>query len=385
MSRQGPDTETNPQATRPVESLWQRYPDYRVNLHPLPLKARAWYGDQLLADSSDCLRVSETRHRDCLYFPEGDVYWELFEPSEHRTTCPFKGEAAYWSLTAADPVEENLVWAYPEPFPEVAGLAGYVGFYSDRVRIVLEEPWPQAPEGVLQRRFPLWGDQRDLLHLMNPQPGDTSDVFIAPAFWKEEPVDHHGQPFARNVVEGGQLLGQAIVAASKAAPAQRVTSGYMTFTRPAGFHLPLQTSVTALRRGRSFSTLQTQTQQAGKLCCVGLFLLDAGGAEAFRETVDMPPVAAAMRPQPGFSEAQAHKTVSTAPLSVSIAFHDEVDLREWLLYANRAIYAGRGQAQGEGHVFTRDGRLVASYTVHAMIRPFSDARLARSVDSSTAM
>ena len=37
----------------------------------------------------------------------------------------------------------------------------------------------------------------------------------------------------------------------------------------------------------------------------------------------------------------------------SIAFHDEVDVTEWLLYANPAIYAGRGLAQGEGRVFTR--------------------------------
>ena len=34
------------------------------------------------------------------------------------------------------------------------------------------------------------------------------------------------------------------------------------------------------------------------------------------------------------------------------AFHDEVDVTEWLLYSNPAIYAGRGLVQGEGHVFT---------------------------------
>jgi acyl-CoA thioesterase len=81
-------------------------------------------------------------------------------------------------------------------------------------------------------------------------------------------------------------------------------------------------------------------------------------------------IAAAMRPHDGVSEAQAHVTLSTGILATTIAFHEEVDVTEWLLYANPAIYAGRGQAQGEGRVFTRDGRLVASYTVHAMIRAF---------------
>ena len=84
-------------------------------------------------------------------------------------------------------------------------------------------------------------------------------------------------------------------------------------------------------------------------------------------------VAAAMRPHEGVSEAQAHVTLSTGILAASVAFHDTVDVGEWLLYANPAIWAGRGLAQGEGRVFARDGRLVASYTVQAMIRAFRTA------------
>ena len=41
---------------------------------------------------------------------------------------------------------------------------------------------------------------------------------------------------------------------------------------------------------------------------------------------------------------------------------------QWMLYANPVTYAGRGLAQGEGRVYTEDGRLVASYAVQAMIR-----------------
>ena len=78
-----------------------------------------------------------------------------------------------------------------------------------------------------------------------------------------------------------------------------------------------------------------------------------------------------MRPHKGFGEADAHVTLSTGIMSVSIAFHDDVDVTEWLLYANPSTYAGRGLAQGEGRVFTQDGRLVASYSVQAMIRGFA--------------
>ena len=92
-----------------------------------------------------------------------------------------------------------------------------------------------------------------------------------------------------------------------------------------------------------------------------------------------------MRPHEGVSEAQAHVTLSTGILATTIAFHDEVDVTEWLLYANPAIYAGRGLVQGEGRVFARDGRLVASYTVQAMVRAFRTPPDAMGKDYTDAM
>jgi acyl-CoA thioesterase len=58
-------------------------------------------------------------------------------------------------------------------------------------------------------------------------------------------------------------------------------------------------------------------------------------------------------------------------MAVTIAFHDDAPLNEWLLYANPAIWSGQGLAQGEGRIFTGGGDLVASYSVQAMIRGFS--------------
>ncbi|MCB0997140.1 MAG: thioesterase family protein [Acidimicrobiales bacterium] len=79
-------------------------------------------------------------------------------------------------------------------------------------------------------------------------------------------------------------------------------------------------------------------------------------------------IAAGMRPHRGITEDQAHVTLSTGPMSVDMAFHDDADATGWLLYANTAVYAGRGQVQGQGLVFTENGMLVASYSLHAMVR-----------------
>ncbi|HZA77635.1 MAG TPA: hypothetical protein VE623_14730 [Acidimicrobiales bacterium] len=40
-------------------------------------------------------------------------------------------------------------------------------------------------------------------------------------------------------------------------------------------------------------------------------------------------IAAAMRPHQVFGEADPHVTLSTAIMSVSIAFHDDVDVTQW--------------------------------------------------------
>jgi acyl-CoA thioesterase-2 len=96
-------------------------------------------------------------------------------------------------------------------------------------------------------------------------------------------------------------------------------------------------------------------------------------------------IGAAMLPHPGFSEAAAHVTLSTGIIQITFNFLDHVDVSEWLLYANPAIWAGRGLAQGQGQVFTQDGRMVASYSVQAMIRAFDRDPAAMGKDFRTVM
>jgi hypothetical protein len=96
-------------------------------------------------------------------------------------------------------------------------------------------------------------------------------------------------------------------------------------------------------------------------------------------------IAAALRPHAGFGERDAHVTLSTGIVTCSLALLDDVDVSQWLLYANPAVYAGRGLAQGDGRVFTADGRLVATYSVQAMIRGFTAPPATMGLDDTNAM
>lgn len=425
--------------TTEVESAWPDHPEYRIEAIPCTYTGQVWLGDVLLADSDRCLVVTETDHEDRLYFPESDVRWELFEPSERTTVCPFKGRASYWNLTATIPAIDNVVWTYHTPLAEVAAIAGYVSFYQESLRVVVAERWPDG--STVPTTFPLWGDADELRRLIDVVP-DAPGRFVGPA---------HG-PTRRNVVEGGQLLAESIVAVAKTFPGQRVTSASMIFAKSASFDAPVDVSVETLRRGRTFSSAQVRISQHGSLRSAGIVLAESGAADVMRHVEPMPAlpgpeaavpfagfgmtgreirvidaaydpdpdrlgppvldawvrfrdkpdelylqaallaqstthwtIAAAMRPHRGFGEARAHITLSTGIMKADIAFHDEADITEWLLYTNRAFWSGRGLAQGDGRVFTQDGRLVASYTIQAMVRDFAVEPGSMGHDSRTAM
>jgi acyl-CoA thioesterase len=96
-------------------------------------------------------------------------------------------------------------------------------------------------------------------------------------------------------------------------------------------------------------------------------------------------IGAALRPHEGISEGDAHRTVSMGPVSATIAFHDDVDVTEWLLTETRSIWAGRGSAQSQIRVFTAEGNLVASKTVQAIVRSFKHTPERLQQDYSTVM
>jgi acyl-CoA thioesterase-2 len=81
-------------------------------------------------------------------------------------------------------------------------------------------------------------------------------------------------------------------------------------------------------------------------------------------------IGTAMRPHPGVGQALAHVSISTSVITQTLTFHDSFDAGEWLLLAHASPYAGHGRSHGRAHVFSTDGRLVASYVQENMIRAF---------------
>ncbi len=114
------------------ESLYAKYPDYRVDLEASDTPFKLEWGGVVVAESHETLTVRETNLEPVTYCPMRGLDQDLLEQSALTTFCPFKGEASYWSVRVGDQVLEDAIWEYQDPFDEVSGLKGYVAFYLDR-------------------------------------------------------------------------------------------------------------------------------------------------------------------------------------------------------------------------------------------------------------
>ncbi len=105
-----------------------------ITLEPYPRRVVVRFAGEVIADSRSAVQLREGRYPPRLYFPRADVNMFHFKPSDHRTHCPFKGDATYYTLQAGGKTAEDAVWTYETPIAEVEGIAGLISFYPHSVQ-----------------------------------------------------------------------------------------------------------------------------------------------------------------------------------------------------------------------------------------------------------
>ncbi|NDJ54749.1 MAG: DUF427 domain-containing protein [Chloroflexi bacterium] len=110
------------------ESVWD-YPR-PPRLEQVKETLKVVFNGEVIAETSNALRVLETSHPPQYYFPPEDVKTEVFTQTPRRTFCEFKGAASYWTVKVGDKLAENAVWAYETPNSGYQPLAGYFSFYA---------------------------------------------------------------------------------------------------------------------------------------------------------------------------------------------------------------------------------------------------------------
>ncbi|MET0663184.1 MAG: acyl-CoA thioesterase domain-containing protein, partial [Ilumatobacteraceae bacterium] len=353
-------------------------------------RARAWRGDELVADSTSAIRDEEADRAPILWFPVADV------------------------------LDDHLGGALTYGAGE---LDGHVAFDPERIRIGLVNGSHPSLEGPLVR-FPNWGDAADLIDVLDVRStGDGQYVGVPRADWR------------RPVVEGSQILGQMVVAAMRETGGRRAVSASIVLSRAADARAPLTFVLDVVTHGRTFSTVAARVEQNGRVCAIGTLLLDSVAPEVICHAVDAPDVpppdvtpphdmgvtgrdlrivdaaysgdphapvgppvldawvrfadvpddpaihagllaqftghlsiGAALRAHDGVGEQQAHVTLSTGINAISISFHRDVRADEWMLYHHLSTSAADGMTHSECRVHDVGGDLLASFTVDAMVR-----------------
>jgi acyl-CoA thioesterase len=239
----------------------------------------------------------------------------------------------------------------------------------------------------------------------------------------------------RHVVEGTQVLAQAIVAVAKRFPDKAVRSAHAVFSRAVAVGPPIELVLDVVAEGRSTATAIVAVHQNGRRCLSSTVLADVPTADVIRHHLPKPDVAApadanfaampmtgrelrlvdvvdvnspdevgppelhawlhydpipsrddlakallayftghlgistTMRAHAGIGTSQAHLTVSTAPMSISVSFHEPVSWDGWLLYTHESTQVGAGMSYVRGAVHSEAGELLCSFAQEALIRP----------------
>ena len=108
--------------------------EHRLRFEPCPKRVRTYLGGVTVADSTRVLTMFETGHLPVYYFPLEDVRTDALVETSHRTHCPFKGDATYYSVKIGAREAEDACWHYREPLdaapPE---LSSHVAFYWNKM------------------------------------------------------------------------------------------------------------------------------------------------------------------------------------------------------------------------------------------------------------
>ncbi len=107
--------------------------DHPIEITPEPRRVRVVAGGQVIAQTTRALRLREASYPAVLYIPREDARVDFLRPSGHRTHCPHKDEASYFSLCLPTVLEPDAAWSYEKPIPGVAEIAGHLAFYPNRV------------------------------------------------------------------------------------------------------------------------------------------------------------------------------------------------------------------------------------------------------------
>ncbi|KQP02106.1 DUF427 domain-containing protein [Pseudorhodoferax sp. Leaf265] len=86
---------------------------------------KAVWNGKVVAESDDLVLV-EGNH----YFPMDALDRTYVTYSNHKSTCPWKGQASYFSLLVDGELNQDAAWYYADPKPAAEEIKNRVAFWK---------------------------------------------------------------------------------------------------------------------------------------------------------------------------------------------------------------------------------------------------------------
>ena len=108
-------------------------PDHPITIAPANARIRVSFAGKVIADTTRALVLSEASYAPVFYIAREDADMSVFTRSEHKTYCPYKGDASHFTLDVSGKRAENAAWSYEQPYPAMREIEGRIAFYPKRV------------------------------------------------------------------------------------------------------------------------------------------------------------------------------------------------------------------------------------------------------------
>jgi uncharacterized protein (DUF427 family) len=108
-------------------------PNHPITIEPNQGRVVVTLGGRVVADTGEALTLREAGYPPVQYIPRKDVDMAALARSATTTYCPYKGEAAYFSVPAGGDLSVDAIWTYEAPYDAVAEIKDHLAFYPDRI------------------------------------------------------------------------------------------------------------------------------------------------------------------------------------------------------------------------------------------------------------
>jgi uncharacterized protein (DUF427 family) len=113
--------------------------DHPITIGQIAERVRVVWRGRKIGDSKRALELKEANYPPVVYMPRADMDMNALQRTARVTTCPYKGEANYYSIADGQVRDDNAVWTYETPIADVAEIASHLAFYPDKVEVLRGE------------------------------------------------------------------------------------------------------------------------------------------------------------------------------------------------------------------------------------------------------